>query len=323
MNSVIITGGSGFIGTHLIQFLLEADPSQKILILDVRPPKITHNQVEFRYCDLRNTVTIDLNESYTTCYHLAAVCKEPGFEWDKYFQTNYIGTKNVCNWLNQNNIDNLIFTSTMMTFKAGEKQDTEISLTSPNTAYGTSKLLAEHTIREWQALNPNRRARMIRLGVVFGKWEEGNYTRLYYSLKKKRFAYIGKKTTIKGSIYVKDAVNFLLYLSTDNHQYDLYNLAYQQPTSIEYICSSIQDAFGFKYYIPTIPYNLALTLAYGFEILSLLGLKTNIHHRRIQKLYQSTNISSDRAYSIGFSPRFTLKEALQDWRNDCLPNDIY
>lgn len=324
MSKIIVTGGSGFIGSHLLNKIINSKKNVKILVLDIKPPRVTHRNIEYIYCDIREPIDLSLNDNYDTCYHLAALCKEPGFDWDEYFLTNQIGTVNVCDWLARNNINNLIFTSTMMTFRAGEKCDSESSLASPNTAYGISKLLAEHSIQEWQATNTQRRIRMVRLGVVFGKWEEGNYTRLYYSLKKKRFAYIGKKSTIKGSIYVKDAVDFLIILTTDTYQHQLYNLAYKESTSIEYICTSIQEAFDFKkHYIPTVPYALALSLAYGFEFLSLLGLKTSIHHRRIQKLYQSTNIAVDRAYSIGFAPKFTLKEAFQDWHNDCEHKDLY
>jgi len=55
-----------------------------------------------------------------------------------------------------------------------------------------------------------RRLRIVRLGVVFGQWENGNYTHLYYALKKKRFAYIGRKTTIKGSNYVSNSRSIVI-----------------------------------------------------------------------------------------------------------------
>lgn len=319
----IIIGGSGFIGTHLQKKLIELNIFTDILIIDLVEPKKNYSNVKYLHADIRKKITINLDSQYTVCFHLAALCKEPGFQWDDYFTTNHIGTINVCHWLEKNNIKNLIFTSTMMTFRAGEKYNNEESLTSPDTAYGISKLLAENYICRWHETDKNRRIINIRLGVVFGQWEKGNYTRLYYALKKHRFAYIGKKTTIKGSMYVKDVVDFILLTLNDQADYDLYNLAYLQPTTIQEICESFKDTFGFNGYIPTIPYRLALLMGYTFEFLSILGLKTNIHHRRIQKLYQSTNISSERAYKIGFTPKFTLREALQDWKKDCLPKDIH
>jgi succinate dehydrogenase/fumarate reductase flavoprotein subunit len=77
----------------------------------------------------------------------------------------------------------------MMVFRAGEARNHEESLTAPDTGYGMSKLLAQWVLTAWQKAAPERRLRMVKLGVVFGRWENGNYTRLYYALKKRRFAY--------------------------------------------------------------------------------------------------------------------------------------
>jgi len=324
MNNCIITGGSGFIGTHLIQSLLNDGLFDKITVIDIKEPRISDARVEYINGDIRQPISIELSGDYSTCYHLAAVCKEPGFPWDEYFQTNYIGTINVCNWTNRIGVKNLIFTSTMMVFRAGEERNHEESLTAPDTGYGMSKLLAEWVVKEWQSKAANRRLRIVRLGVVFGQWENGNYTRLYYALKKRRFAYIGRKTTVKGSIYVKDTIRFLIFLTDDNHSRCTYNLVYQQSTTIKDICDTMSEVFGFSgRMIPVVPYRLALWAAYGFEFISALGLKNPIHHRRIQKLYYSTDISADKAYDTGFQLQFSLRDALKDWRDKCLPEDIY
>lgn len=84
----------------------------------------------------------------------------------------------------------------------------------------------------------------------------------------------------------------------------------------------MNKVFGFSRRIPVIPYRLALLAAYGFDILAALGLKTSIHHHRIQKLYHSTNISAEPAYQNGFELSYSLREGLEDWRKDCLPEDI-
>jgi nucleoside-diphosphate-sugar epimerase len=322
MKNCIITGGSGFIGTHLINNILNENQFDKITIIDIKPPRISDARIEYINCDIRLPISIELRDEYSTCYHLAAVCKEPGFPWDEYFQTNYVGTINVCDWINRIGVKNMIFTSTMMVFRAGETRNHEESLTAPDTGYGTSKLLAEWVLKAWSAAS-ERRLRIVRLGVVFGKWEEGNYTRLYYALKKRRFVYIGRKTTIKGSIYVKDVISFLQFITEDKFDRCIYNLVYPQPTTIEEICNTMNEVFGFSRRIPVIPYRLALLAAYGFEIITALGLKTSIHHRRIQKLYHSTDISAEPAYQNGFELSYSLCESLEDWRKDCLPKDIY
>jgi len=235
-----------------------------------------------------------------------------------------VGTVNVCDWISRIGVKNMIFTSTMMVFRAGETRNHEESLTAPDTGYGMSKLLAEWVLKEWQSCaSDDRRLRIVRPGVVFGQWENGNYTRLYYALKKRRFAYIGRKTTVKGSIYVKDVVKFLKFVTNDTYSRCIYNLVFPQPTTIKDICNTLCEVFGLSHRIPVIPYRIALGMAYGFEILAALGIKNSIHHRRIQKLFHSTDISADPAYQNGFELSYSLQKALEDWRKDCLPKDIY
>jgi len=58
-------------------------------------------------------------------------------------------------------------------------------------------------------------------------------------------------------------------------------------------------------------------VSYLFEFFNALGIKNPIHHRRIQKLYYSTNISSDLVIKDGFKFQFDLNSALRDWQKEC------
>ena len=319
----LITGGSGFIGTHLIGHFLRERCFRTIIVLDLVPPKVVDPSVEFVWCDIRKPIPSAELPACDICFHLAALCKEPGYDWDEYFATNHVGTRNVMALAEEMGIRSIIFTSTMMVFRAGDTRNAEDDPAAPDTAYGISKLLAELELQRWAAGAADRRLRIVRPGVVFGKGESANYTRLYYALKKRRFAYIGRKTTVKGSIYVKDLVRFMDFCRSDTSGHSVYNLVYPEPLTIEQICMAMHDVFGFKGFIPVIPYGPALVLGYFFEILGLLGIRTGIHHRRIQKLYYSTDVAADRAIASGFRLSYTVKEALLDWRQECLPEDLF
>lgn len=68
------------------------------------------------------------------------------------------------------------------------------TLPTPNTAYGISKLVAEKIHEKWQNGNAtHRQLTIVRPGVVFGKGENGNFTRLYWAICGHKFAYPGKK----------------------------------------------------------------------------------------------------------------------------------
>ncbi|MBK1703161.1 NAD-dependent epimerase/dehydratase family protein [Halochromatium glycolicum] len=320
----IVTGGSGFIGTHLLRRLLLDESWQAIHVLDLNPPQVTDSRIFYHAVDLRRPLGLELDVPGGTCFHLAAICKEPGFPWHEYFSSNHVGTLHTCRFAERCGIDNMVYTSTEMVFQAGERENFENSLTAPDTAYGMSKLLGELEVFRWQALADGRRIRIVRPGVVFGLGENGNFTRLYHAIRRHLFFYIGRKTTIKSWIYVKDVVGFLLALSEDSGQREVFNLTYPKPTSISEICQTMCKVFGFSERIPVVPYRLALLGGYLFEWLNAIGmLKSAVHHRRIEKLYYSTHMNADALASIGFTPKYDLAAALRDWHRECDYTHLY
>jgi GlcNAc-P-P-Und epimerase len=323
VTNCVVTGGSGFIGTHLIRELLAMDGIGQIYVLDLVPPLVTDPRVVYRYCDIRHPITAQIDQPCQICLHLAALCKEPGFSWDSYFETNHRGTTNVCNFLDHVGTNSVVFTSTMMVFRAADSTMQEDSLTAPDTAYGISKLLAERELHAWKQMNNKRRLRILRPGVVFGKGENGNFTRMYYALRRGLFAFVGRRTTIKGCVYVKDVVECLKFLMTDQGSRTVYNLVLPEVTTVEYICEAFFQVFRFRRFIPTIPFPLAYVAGLLGEVLAQFGIKTSLHRRRIEKLYYSTDLSTDALSAAGFRFQYTLQEGLADWRRDCLPRDLH
>ena len=319
MRSIIVTGGSGFLGSHLLG-ALSLIPDIRVTVIDRIPPKASMIGLQYINWDIRqrySEVALDSSQNSSVLIHLAALCKEPGYEWDQYFESNYVGTKNVCEFAERNGIHDIIFTSTMMVFRPGEKKNSEEDLTAPDTAYGISKLLAEEVLSAWKNSDPRNRLKIVRPGVVFGKGENGNYARLYNALKRNTFAYVGRKDTIKGSIYVKEVVEFLLFLMTDKSERVIYNLAFPDPDTIRVISETICEVMGWRRYVPVLPFKLLLASSYLFEFLNYLGLKNPVHHRRIEKLYYSTHLSSQAALNAGFNFKHDLHSAIEDWKKEC------
>ena len=78
----------------------------------------------------------------------------------------------------------------------------ESTLPTPNTPYGISNLVAEKIHMAWHVGCEDRQLTIVRPGVVFGWGENGNFTRLYWGIRGGKFAYPGRKDTIKACIYV-------------------------------------------------------------------------------------------------------------------------
>lgn len=315
----LIFGGSGFIGTHLKRYIEQLGlKATKVHSYDIRK-KVSEG---FENVDVRKEINISLpNISNAVIYNLAAVHTTPGHPDHEYFEANIFGAENICRFARKNNIQTIVFTSSIAPYGASESLKHEGTLPMPSTPYGISKLTAEYIHKIWQLEDPiNRKLIIVRPGVVFGKQEGGNFTRLFNSLQKGFFFYPGRRDTIKACVYVKDVVR-ILYDSAQNELPGVvtYNLTYNPAPTIEMICETMAEATHVKPPKVLVP-GWTLTTAAGTAYFGarLLGKKiSGIHPERVKKLMVSTNISGEKLSKSRYKIQFTLREALEDWLNDC------
>ena len=325
----IIFGGSGFIGTHLIHLLKNEcmKAGDKIYDLDivmpgeegVVPGVVEKNEgVEYIRLDVRKSIEFTLKPTADdVIFNLAAVHRTPGHHDYEYFETNIRGAENITAFAEKYGINKILFTSSIAPYGASEELKKEITLPTPNTPYGISKLVAEKIHQIWQAKNDKRELTIVRPGIVYGKGEHGNMTRLYRGIKGHYFMYTGRKDTIKACIYVKELVRFFKYRMIDNSfpGTDVFNCTFEPAYNIEQICETMKKVTGLKYKIPLIPGGLLMTAA---KIIGPIGgKKVGIHPARVKKLMVSTNICGKKMEENGYKFHYSLEESFKDWFKDC------
>ena len=311
-----ITGGSGFIGTHLTNLLKERFPHCHIYNLDI-VENSQEGKVTYIYCDVGKP--IHLEEVTVTeddvIFNFAAVHRTPGHSDHEYFETNILGAENVTAFAEKYGIRRIVFTSSIAPYGAAENLKEEITVPTPNTPYGISKLVAEkiHTI--WQAKNSSeRQLTIVRPGVVFGKGENGNFTRLYWGLRGRKFMYPGRKDTVKACIYVKELVCFMLYRLEHHEQgVELYNCTFEPAYTIEQIVATMNKVTGLNRTAPLIP---AWILMPAAAVIGCLGAPMGICPARVRKLMVSTNICGKKLADSGYHFHYTFEEAIADWFKD-------
>lgn len=163
----IITGGTGFIGTHLTNLIMERYPNAQVYNLDIVKPGTPNPVVKdykpalregkklqstFIEYDIRKPIE---NLPFTpteddVIFNFAAVHRTPGHEDHEYFETNIRGAENVVAFAEKWNIKKIVFTSSIAPYGAAEELKKETTLPTPNTAYGISKLVAEKIHEKWQ-----------------------------------------------------------------------------------------------------------------------------------------------------------------------------
>lgn len=327
----IITGGTGFIGTHLTNLLNEVHPEAKVWNLDIVTPG-TPNPVVKNYkpavregeklgstfveCDIRKPIG-DLPFTPTAedvIFNFAAVHRTPGHEDIEYFETNIRGAENVCAFAEKYGIKNMVFTSSIAPYGASEQLKTEDTLPTPNTPYGISKLVAEKIHMAWQKGGEGRKLIIVRPGVVFGRGENGNFSRLYWGIRKHTFAYPGRKDTIKACVYVKELVRFILWNVEERQTpFDIFNCTFEPAYTIEQIVNAMKKVTGLTQFVPYIPNCIIMPMA---ACAKMVGSPMGICPARVKKLQISTNICGKKMASSGYKFKWTFEEALADWYED-------
>ena len=335
MNSSVIFGGTGFIGVFFAQYLLANKQAEKVYLVDIEPVETKFSEfrkrqvaddgrISFVNGDVRKALDWFVpSERVTLIANFAAIHREPGHEDGEYYQTNLLGAENVCAWAKKVGCNNIIFTSSISPYGPSEEVKDERSLPSPVTAYGGSKLAAEKIHQIWQARDDaNRRLVIVRPGVVFGPGEGGNVSRLIKAVLHRYFFYMGNKNTRKAGVYVKELCHAMWWVlnrqSTSDEHVSLFNMSMNPGPSIEEYVNAVCKVAGVQRFVPGVPYQLLLTVAYLIDSIARpLGIKHPFSPVRIKKLVRSNNILPNYLVENVYEYRYTLESALADWCQSC------
>ncbi|MEM7544860.1 MAG: NAD(P)-dependent oxidoreductase [Pseudomonadota bacterium] len=306
----LIFGGAGFIGTRLARHLQTRDAD--VTIADLEAPSAGTRACRI---DVRQPIPDDLAaDADTTIYLLAAVHRTPGHADAEYFATNLHGVRNVVRFAVAHDVRRIVFTSSIAVYGPGEDPKDETVQPEPVSAYGWSKLLAEEVLQDWRAGAADRQLVIARPAVVFGPGEQGNFTRLAAALRRRMFAYPGRRDTIKGCCFVDDLIDSFNFALQAGQPELLYNFAYPEAYTIEAICKAFHDIGGLPSPIGHVPKPAISTLGWSGEALSRIGVNTGVNRARIAKLTRSTHIAPRRLVDMGYRFPTDLPRGLAAWQ---------
>jgi UDP-glucose 4-epimerase len=183
--SILVTGGAGFVGHHLVKKLLEDRESRVIIIDNLSNAKTipdhegTH-RVSFYQEDIRSRETItDIikREKVDTCIHLAAKISVDESIDDPFgtVDVNVNGTLSVLDACAKNNISRFIFASSAAVYgetAAPVREDMELNPLSP---YGASKIAGEALVKSYKNSGKIPNAVSLRFFNIYGKGQSPEY----------------------------------------------------------------------------------------------------------------------------------------------------
>jgi nucleoside-diphosphate-sugar epimerase len=213
---ILVTGGSGFIGTNLVEFLL--DKNIKVLNIDINSPQDNdhlHIYKRVDICDFNSLHDVfkDFKPNYVL--HLAARTDLHASKSLDEYRANTTGVKNMVNAISTcPSVKRAIFCSSKLVCPNDytPKSDDEYF---PDSLYGKSKVVGEKIVKE----NNNLSCEwcIVRPTSIWGPWSlrpHMPYGRYFLTIYKKRYFHLGDKHPMKNFGYVGNVVYQLFKLLT-------------------------------------------------------------------------------------------------------------
>lgn len=171
----VITGGSGYLGSCLIERLAEREETERIVNLDVRPPRVSRPKAEFLSGDVRDRQGIrDLleRERPDALVHLAFVL-DPIHDEARMYDIDVNGTHAVLWAAAEAGVEHVLVTSSATAYGAFADNPKPIAEDwpvrgHPGFPYARHKAEADRLCQLWAAEHPDRTMTIVRPSIVFG-----------------------------------------------------------------------------------------------------------------------------------------------------------
>lgn len=262
----LVTGGAGFIGSHLVDLLVSSHIDTTI-IDDLSSGKISNvknhldnGAAKIVVEDISNVTAFDsLTGHFDYIFHLAARADivssitNPG----PYYSSNVIGTFNLLEFLRLKTKVKLVFAASSSCYGlSGNFPTNESSIIDPKYPYAHSKFLAESTIMHYESISEIQ-VISLRLFNVYGRRARTNNNYgavlgvfLAQLLAKEPLTIVGDGNQLRDFVHVKDVARAFLMAAESSLNSEIINIGSGDPKSIDYLATLIG---GDKQFIPWRP----------------------------------------------------------------------
>jgi len=260
--NILITGGAGFIGSHLTEQLIKL--GHKIVCVDnfelgnINNIKVFLNNNKFKLVqgdasDIELLSSAMKDNNIEIVFHLAAnsdiqkSAKDPSID----FRNTYLTTYSVLESMRMNQVKKLFFASTSAVYgeKLGISIKEDIGSLSPISYYGGAKLASESFISSYSYMNdfdvtifrfPNVIGPNLTHGVIFDFIKK-------LEVDAKKLHILGDGTQCKPYIYVLDLIEAILQITFSNEKgVNIYNIGVEGETTVKEIADMVCQKLGLK-----------------------------------------------------------------------------
>jgi nucleoside-diphosphate-sugar epimerase len=311
---ILVTGGSGFIGTNLIEFCLKR--GDQVLNLDMKEPRNPALLDMMKKVDILNAQQLkesvrDFHPEYV--FHLAARTDLEGKSVDEY-KANTNGVKNLIEATHGvAGIKRVVFSSSMYVCRLGyiPRHDSDYC---PHTYYGESKVLGERIVREYAGDSPAWV--IVRPTSIWGPWFDVPYKSFFSAVEKGLYFHPRGHEVKRSYGFVLNIVSQLAALISPQveackvHTKTFY-LADYQPVDVRQWADTIAFAFG-KSKTPDAPLFLMRLIAGAGDVCKRFGLRNPpLTSVRLNNLLTSAVFDMNPIRSLCGEPPYTLEAGVR------------
>ncbi len=308
---LLITGGSGFIGTNLVAHFL--DQGTELINLDWNPPLDPAQAPWLRWCDIMDEARLRAlfaEFKPTHVVHLAARADTDEPEDILAYQQNHEGTKRVLNVVRDTpSVQRIIVTSTQFVCEAGYQPTHDLDF-KPYTLYGETKRLTEMATREaglsctWTIIRPT---------TIWGPWSLRYRDVMFKVMRKGLYFHPSKRKVVRSYGYVGNVVwqiDQMLKAPVEKVNGKVFYVG-DQPFDLRNWVDAISRRLTGKpvRYIPTW---LVRSIAMGGDVLKVLHIPFPITTSRFRSMTSDYITPMDRTIEAFGDAPFSLEQGVDE-----------
>lgn len=320
--NILVTGATGFIGSHLVEALVSKGHNVYGLVHNKEKAEFLENLgAKAVYGDLldKNSLRLAVKDA-NAVFHLGAVLHATTKDKKTFYEVNVIGTKNLIEACSELGVKKFVHCSSVGVHGIIKNPPANESYScKPTTDYDKSKYEAEKLVHSFMQ-NTKMNIVIVRpAAIVYGPRDFSAMYGLFKAIQNKKFMIIGNGKNVIHTIYVKNLVNgMILAFENNNANGQTYILADETQTTIDDIRNVIAKTLKVKSNKMKLPKLLANLAAFVFEVLTrFINFDPPLTFSRVSFL------TSNRAYDIskakkelGFKSLISLQQGIRetvDW----------
>lgn len=311
----LVTGGTGFTGSHLVRRLL--DNGHEVGVLD-NQPGLFYDEIQARGARIELGSITDKHlvdnmvQGCQVIHHLAAAFRQLNVPDQYYWDVNVEGTRNLLDAACRFGVRRFVYCSTQGVHgHVQHPPGNEQSPITPEDYYQFTKYEGEKVLQEYVKIGLD--AVTIRPTAIYGPGDPGRFLILFRMVKRGTFLMFGDGNTFYHPVYIDNLVDaFELAAVKEGIRGETYIIADEHYYSLNALVQHVAAAIGVSARIRYLPFFPLWSAAWACELLCKpLRLTPPIFRRRVDWFRQSRAFSIAKATKeLGYQPRIGLKEGL-------------